>query len=82
MMTPEEFVEALHIRGLAQQDRAAAALGLNQATISRYRAGTRRIPRPVEIAVLALPFAAPRESGTFESQRPRRKSSKPSNGGA
>ena len=80
MMTPDEFDEGLRLRGLIPQMRAAAVLGVNQASISRWRNGKERVPRTVELALLAIPFA----SGpvTKRAQSPARKAAKPSNGGA
>lgn len=82
MMTPEEFKEALRLRGLAGQYNAAAALGVNQASISRWLRGVAEIPRTVELALNGIPFAPIGEPVTVKSQRDERRSRKPSNGGA
>lgn len=80
MMTPDEFDESLRLRGLVPQMRAAAALGVNQASISRWRTGKERVPRTVELALLAIPFA--QGPVTVRSQRTSRTPRKSSNGGA
>lgn len=82
MMTPDEFVEALRLRGLTGQYNAASALGVNQASISRWSRGVEKVPRYIEHALNGMPYAPVGEPVTVKSQRDERRSRKSSNGGA
>lgn len=53
-MTAEEFRAALSDLGFATQGAAAEALGVDQATISRYATGNHAIPRYMWLATFGL----------------------------
>ena len=52
-MTPDEFIAVRTALGLSQAGMAEA-LGVDQATVSRWETGKTRIPPPVELALATL----------------------------
>lgn len=53
-MDAETLSRELEARGLSRQVKAAAALRVNQATVSRWLAGETPIPGWVELALKAI----------------------------
>lgn len=64
-MNAEEFAAARTKLGLSQSS-LATALGVDQATVSRWESGKARIPAPVELALATL-----KEKPTMPDTRPR-----------
>ena len=54
-MDRETFRTEMDARGITLQVRAAKALRVNQATVSRWLSGETPIPSWVEIAILGIP---------------------------
>jgi hypothetical protein len=72
-MTPEQLRSALDARGLGKQIDAAAALGVNVSSVSRWLAGHHPIPDLVEVALRGIPLAGTNRARSRAS-RPRKSS--------